>query len=377
MKRILLAPNSFKECADSVTIAEILRLNLSKEVKWQFIVKPLSDGGDGFLSVCESIFKVKPLTYLIKNSYNDLLTEFNVLYNADSETIWIESADLFGLKSIPKSKQNPLVLNSEVLGKLLLMINEDVLADKLNVKSIFIGVGGTATIDIGLGACSQLGLKLMDGRGTEIEPQPGKFQQIKSYVYNNPELQFSIKCVVDVDTNLIGNPGAIEIYGKQKGSNEKELELIKSGILNIIDLIKKNNKSLLLENINGAGGGLAAGLNIFLNAELIKAKDFIVNYIFKDLNLDEIDAVITGEGSLDYQTFEGKGVGIILELFRDRNIPVFVICGSENVPSNIKLPKNIFIISLSEMFGSVEQSIKNYKIGLEMACGQIKKHLNK
>jgi glycerate kinase len=375
--KILLAPNSFKECADSVNIAEFLKLNLSKEINWQFIVKPLSDGGDGFLSICESLFKAKFLTYLIKNSYNDFLNEFQILYSKEFETICIESASLIGLKTIPKSKKNPLLLNSEVLGKLLYLINDDVLSGKLSVKSVFIGIGGTATIDFGIGACSQLGLKILDKNGNKIDPLPKNFKDVKSYSFKDTGLQFSVKCIVDVETKLIGNPGAVEIYGKQKGAEEDDLKIIKSGIQNIINLIKKNNKSIMFENINGAGGGLAAGLNIFLNAELIKAKDFIVNYNFKDINLNEIDAVITGEGSLDNQTFEGKGVGVILDLFKNKNIPIFIICGSSNIPNDIQMPKNVFIIRLVEMFENLEQSIKNYKKGLEKACKLIINHLAK
>ena len=375
--KILLAPNSFKECTDSVTIAEILKLNLSKEINWQFIVKPLSDGGDGFLNICKLLFKAKSLTYLIKVGYNNYLIKYKVIYSEELETIWIESADLFGLKIIPKSEQNPLVLNSEILGKLLFMINEEVLAKKLSVKSVLIGIGGTATIDFGLGACSQLGLELFNENGEKIDPLPKNFKDVNSYTFNDPKLQFSVKCVVDVDTKLIGNPGSIEIYGKQKGANKDDLIGIKSGIQNIISLIKKNNNSIEIENINGAGGGLAAGLNIFLNAELIKAKDFIVHYILKDLKLDEIDAVITGEGSLDYQTFEGKGVGVILDLFKNKNIPVFIICGSSKISPDIQLPKNVFIISLVEMFGNLEQSVRYNKNGIEKACKLIINQLAK
>jgi glycerate kinase len=377
MMNILLAPNSFKECASSVSITELLKLNLAKRKGVKFIEKPLSDGGDGFLSIYKFLYDVKPLIYLVKDNYGNYINKYEVLYNKDSRTIWIESANLFGLKSILKSNLNPLLLNSEVLGTLILMINEDVLAKRLSVKSIYIGIGGTATIDFGMGACSQLGLELLDKKGKKIDPLPKNFINVRSFTFNNHRLSFSINCVVDVDTNLIGNPGAIEIYGKQKGATEDDIKKLKSGIQNIIHLIQKKNKSLKVEQINGAGGGLASGLNIFLNAEIIPAKDFIADFILKDVDPDKIDAILTGEGKLDYQTFEGKGVGVILELFKNKNIPIFIICGSADIPSNMKLPKNVFIINLIDMFNDLEESIKNYKIGIEKACAQIIKQLNK
>jgi glycerate kinase len=172
---------------------------------------------------------------------------------------------------------------------------------------------------------------------------------------------------VDVDTDLIAEPGAIEIYGKQKGASDDDLKIIKSGIKNIINLISADNKLIVPQKLNGAGGGLAAGLNIFLGAEIIPAEDFIKNDILKDIILNEIDAVITGEGSFDYQSFEGKGARIILKLFAEKNIPIILINGSTNLPPKIKLPENVFTINLIDLFESKEESIKNYQAGIAQA----------
>ena len=80
---------------------------------------------------------------------------------------------------------------------------------------------------------------------------------------------------------------------------EDDLKIIKNGIKNIINLISADKKLNVPKKLNGAGGGLAAGLNIFLDAKIIRAEDFIKNDILKSINLNEIDAVITGEGSFD------------------------------------------------------------------------------
>ena len=131
------------------------------------------------------------------------------------------------------------------------------------------------------------------------------------------------------------------------------------------------------QNINGAGGGLASGLNIFLDAEIIRAEDFIKNDILRDINLNDLDAVITGEGSFDSQSFEGKGSGIILKIFAEKNIPIFLINGSTNIPPNIILPENVFIINLTDLFHSKDESIKNYSAGIRKASQIILNHLNK
>ena len=374
---ILVAPNSFKECADSVSISEIINSVLLSQSGFNIKLKPLSDGGDGFLSSYKYMSKIKSLTYSIKDNYRDNLNEYMVLWDENSNTIWIESAELFGLKVIPENELNPLNINSEGLGKLLLMINEDVLNKKIDVKEVFLGVGGTAIIDFGLGVCSQLGLELYDKLGNELAPIPKNFMEVVSYSFRKKELAFKIKCIIDVGTELLGSPGAIEIYGKQKGASEEDLILIKSGIKNVIKLFSKDNDFFNKSKLNGAGGGLAAGLNLFFDAEIIPAENFIKQYILNDLDINKIDAVITGEGSLDFQSFEGKGVGVILKMFRDKNIPIFIICGSANLPETIKLPENVFIITLTSFFKDKKESIDNFQSGLVKATELVKNQLMK
>lgn len=373
---ILIAPNSFKECADSVAIAKIISTVLSDVKKFNLLNKPLSDGGDGFLSINESINEIKFLTYLIKDNYGDNLNEYKILYNPKNKTIWIESAKLFGLKLFQKSELNPLQLNSKLLGKLLSIITQDVLNNKIEVENMFVGVGGTATIDFGIGACSKLGLYLLDNSNKKLEPIPRYFNEVTSYYFNKTLLPFKLNCIVDVDTKLFGNPGAIEIYGKQKGASDSDLTIIKSGIENIFNLVIKDLKYEDINNLNGAGGGLAAGLNLFFDAKIIPAKDFIKDYILNDVDINKIDAVITGEGSFDYQSFEGKGTGIILKLFEEKNIPIFLINGSTNLPANISLPKNVFIINLIDYFENVNQSIINYELGIIQASKKVIKYLD-
>lgn len=373
--KILVAPNSFKECAASDEISSIISRVLRKNPDLEIVNKPLSDGGDGFLKICERIHKVEALTYLIQNSYGNRLNEYCVLFNRAERAVYIESAELFGLKVIPNPDRSPLKLNSEILGNLLLNIIEDVNSKRLKVDEVWIGIGGTATIDFGIGACSQLGVSFFDADGNRIIPVPNNFNQISKIENNGIRLPFKLKCVVDVESELIGEPGAIEIYGEQKSASESDLNLIKNGIQNILDILSIDKRNLLPKKINGAGGGLAAGLNIFFGAELISAEDFIKTNILKDLTLKEIDAVITGEGSFDFQSFEGKGAGVILNIFGERNIPIFMINGSTNIPSSIKLPENIFIINLIDMFESEAESIENYSAGITKATEIVMKRL--
>lgn len=372
---ILIAPNSFKECADSVSIVKMLADNFNNEKGFNLIFKPLTDGGDGFLAVCKSLFELNIITYLLLSDYNEQLSNYKVGYDEINKIIYIESAELFGMKTLSKNELNPLVLNSEMLGKILLKIREEADAGALNVEQVNIGVGGTATIDFGIGACSQLGLTLFDEKGNVIKPIPENFVLVESFEFSKIEFPFKINFIVDVDTSLLDEPGAIEIYGEQKGATLNDLKLIKGGIINLINLFSTYSRKIISSNFNGAGGGLASGFSLFYDAEIIPAREFINKNILMNINPEKVDAIITGEGRFDFQSFEGKGIGVILKLFENYNIPEFIICGLSDLPGNFKLPKNIKIIEIQKLFNSKDDSIKNIKLGLAKASELIKSEL--
>lgn len=372
---ILLAPNSFKECADSVTITKVLSNQFSDRKSYNLIAKPLSDGGDGFLSVCELLFHLNLLTYYIKNSYDGWLNEYKLFYNDLEKEIYIETAELFGMKSFPRNELNPLNFNSEILGKILLRLKEEVETGKLEVKNVIIGLGGTATIDFGIGACSQLGLTLYDVKGNLLEPIPENFIKVRSFIFSKITLPFKINFIVDVETPLLGEPGAIEIYGKQKGANDEVLSIIKSGVQNLLKLFAENGRLNIPLKLNGAGGGIGSGISLFYDAKIIPANRFIEKYILNDINPQKIDAVITGEGKFDFQSFEGKGIGVLLKMFQNVDIPIFIICGEADLPDRINLPSKLKIIELQKLFKDKDESIKNINSGLAKASDLIKNQL--
>lgn len=370
--KILLAPNSFKESLNPVSITSLLAEYLNNDKEIVLYQKPLSDGGDGFLNVINFINDVNDITIENTIYYSDYLQNCNYIYNKKTFTIYLESANLFGLKVIKKEDRNPLNLSSELLGKILLKFSEMKLNGEINIENVVIGIGGTATIDAGFGACSQLGLNFYDLHNNLLDVIPSYFRRVTKLKFNKVALSFKIKLIVDVDTELIGDPGAIEIYGKQKGASENDLKNIKDGLKNILSLFQRDLGIQIPKKLNGAGGGLAIGFSLLYDAEIIPARKFIEDEILKDINLDDIDLVISGEGSFDQQSFEGKGSGVILDLFKDRKAKIVLINGITEIPENFKLLHNLTIINISKFFKSKEESINNSEIGIRKAVEIIK-----
>lgn len=371
MKKILLAPNSFKECANSVKIAELLEnylhdLFLCKTVKF-----PISDGGDGFLDVCKVLFEMKILTASVSTPYNDAKIDVKYGYCRTIKTIFIESANVLGITRIPPEERHPLALSSKGLGELV-----NLLVDSgLSVEKVIIGIGGTGTNDLGLGFCSQFGLQISGENGEMLEILPKNFNKINDIFWSRPGLTFKIEMVLDVENLLLGTDGATKTFAQQKGATKEEIDVLESGFTNVTNVLKNNGLVTSVKNLSGAGGGLAAGLEIFFGASKIRAEDFIINELTKNINISDFDYIITGEGAFDKQSLLKKGASIIIDYAMINHKRVFLICGKIEKGILDSYGDQVIPIELVSFFETPSDSIKNPEKGLKSAAEKIKGYL--
>ena len=366
MKNILIAVNSFKECADAVEVSGLFNKYLDKSL-FKVIQKPISDGGDGFLEICRFNFRLEILSYPITTPYDDSYMDCRVGLDRNSKTIYIESAEVLGMRRISAEQRHPLLLSSKGLGDLLHLIMQDVEELKFEVNKVIIGIGGTATMDLGLGMCSRFGLKLFDVYNSELDVLPENFHKIADVEYDPPELPFSIEAVLDVKNSLLGKNGGI-IYGSQKGASKAELEVIELGWNKAINTLYNNALLSSTKELSGAGGGLPVGLKLFRNSTEKHADDFISNELKITINESLINMVVTGEGTFDEQSLMGKGAGFIISIFEKENIPVVLCCGKIDKAISDQLSMNVFPIELQTF---VLDSINNFEEAVKIACDEI------
>jgi glycerate kinase len=375
---ILIAPNSFKECADSITIAELIRDNLVNLTKDEFIIKPISDGGDGFLNVCKFYFGGETINYKVSSAYDDSKIVCPVLYCEKRKEIYIESADVLGLKVVPLYNRKPLRLTSKGLGELLKQIQSDIQHSKFDVRKIFLGVGGTATIDMGIGMMGELGLRILNESGKDINVLPENFSLVKCISYKPVKFSFELIPVIDVSNPLLGLTGGVRVFGPQKNADVETIQIIEENFNHLINILKNNGLAILNNSLSGAGGGIPAAFQIFYSSNLMLSSDFIEFHLglHEYTASNEIEYVVTGEGAYDYQSGFGKGVGVLLQLFGLSSKKIFLVCGKIGSESVQNLPKNIVPIELRKYFSSDYESVVNYEEGIKRACYEIVKHLN-
>ncbi len=168
------------------------------------------------------------------------------------------------------------------------------------------------------------------------------------------------------------------VFGNQKGANEKTISILEESFSHLLNLFENNDLQVSYNKLSGAGGGIPVALQIFYKTKLIHSSEFIeYNLGFnKYSGSNRIDYLITGEGAYDHQSGFGKGVGILINLFGSKVKQIFLVCGKISKDSVASLPEYVLPIELNQYFGSEDESILNYKEGLEKACHSIVKHLD-
>ncbi|MEH6906700.1 MULTISPECIES: glycerate kinase [Neobacillus] len=323
--KFVLAPDSFKE---SMT-AKKAALAMEKGIKAVFphsecVIVPMADGGEGTVDSLVSMTNGEIIkTEVIGPLGEKVIAEYGLL--GEGQTAVIEMASASGLELIKPKERNPLLTTTYGTGQLIKHA-----LDK-GVRRFLIGIGGSATNDGGAGMLQALGVSFKDQDGNELPFGGGTLHRLHSIDMSGLDeriktVQMDVAC--DVTNPLIGDNGASAIFGPQKGATPEMVRILDQNLAHFADVIKK----LLGEDIAhldgaGAAGGLGAGLLAFLNAQLKKGIDLVIEYTGLEEQVKGADYVFTGEGSIDGQTLFGKtpyGVAAIAEKY---SVPVIAFAG--------------------------------------------------
>jgi glycerate 2-kinase len=324
--KIVIAPDSFKESLSSLEAANAIERGFKSVFPNAVYSKvPMADGGEGtvqsLIDATNGLMKEQVVTGPLGEPVNAFFG-----LTGDGKTAVIEMAAASGLHLVPTNKRNPLVTSTRGTGELIAA------ALDLGVKHIIIGIGGSATNDGGAGMVQALGGRLLDESGNDIDPGGGALSKIATIDLTDldarlKDVQMEVAC--DVDNPLTGPRGASAIFGPQKGATPEMVELLDQNLSHFANVAERElGKSF--RNIAGAGaaGGLGAGLLAFLNADLKRGVDIILEAVnFEDV-VKDADIVITGEGRIDSQTIYGKTPIGVAKAAKKYDVPVIGLAGS-------------------------------------------------
>ncbi|WP_175637873.1 glycerate kinase [Metabacillus schmidteae] len=324
--KIVIAPDSFKESLSAMEVSKAIERGFQTVFPNADYYKiPMAYGGEGTVrSLVDATNGTIEERIVTGPLGNPVKAFFGVM--GDGKTAVIEMAAASGLHLVPIEQRNPLVTTTRGTGELILT------ALDLGIEHIIIGIGGSATNDGGAGMVQVLGGRLLDGNGDDIEAGGGALSKIVSIDLTGLDQRLKkvrIEVACDVDNPLTGPRGASAIFGPQKGATPEMVQLLDQNLTHFADVVEASTgKSFRTIEGAGAAGGLGASLAAFLNAELKRGIQIVLDAVnFADV-VKDADLVITGEGKIDHQTIYGKTPIGVAKAAKKYGVPVIGIAGS-------------------------------------------------
>lgn len=323
--KILVAPDKFKGVADSARVCGLIRdAILEFDPRVQVDLCPMADGGDGTLAVLLPALggTLRPLT-VQDPLRRPVLSRYGVFTSFPQKTALIEMAEASGLTLLSPSERNPLETSSFGAGELV----RDAVEEQ-DCKTLYVTLGGSATVDGGLGFLQALGARfdppLSPGAGGKFLASPRSVDLSPcSKLLKDAELVG----LTDVQNPLLGPSGAAPVYGPQKGATPDMVETLEKGLAHFEELLAGAcGKKLRDEKGSGAAGGLGLAL-LSLGGRLRGGLDFVAETLKLEERMEGCDLILTGEGRLDDSTRQGKTVVGVSRLAKKHGIPCMALVG--------------------------------------------------
>ncbi|HZG25459.1 MAG TPA: glycerate kinase [Chitinophagaceae bacterium] len=341
---ILIAPNAFKHSLDATEAASAIKEGLMQS-KLDCICEcfPIGDGGDGTAHlIIEKCKGVLVKTEVLDPLKRKLHTAFGMI--DDGRTAVIEMADASGLRLLNPAELNPLKASSFGTGQQV-----KVALDKGATK-IVLGMGGSATVDGGTGILEALGIRFLNAAGNDLQGLPGSLLELDSIDVSGMDNRISnceLVILCDVDNLLLGPNGSAAVFGPQKGASPQDVYTLDAALARFSEVaMRETGKDMSAIKYGGTAGGAAAGLYAFLNARLANGIDYFLELTGFDDALKASNLVITGEGSIDEQTLQGKGPFGVAFKAKGQGLPVVGLAGKVPIGKN-KAMQQYFDVLLS------------------------------
>ncbi len=340
---VLLAIDSFKGSVSSAQVESAVAEGVRRVWPDAGVgTLPLADGGEGTLDAVAACGG-EIVTCEVAGPLGEHVSA-RMLVDVERESAVIEMAEAAGIGYSPCTESAALAATTYGVGELMLR------AVRAGAKTLYIGLGGSATNDGGAGMLQALGARLVDDRGCDIAPGLAGLEQVAG-VDLMPAVRAldGVRIVVlsDVENPLVGRRGALAVFGGQKGLPTGDAQVLSRydswmvGYGRLLDaaIAEARAQGLLrlpeggrtfgsVLGVPGAGaaGGLGAAL-LALGAELRSGVETVLDLVGFDERVRDVDLVITGEGNMDEQSAAGKAPVGVARRAKRYGKPVVAVVG--------------------------------------------------
>lgn len=317
---VVIAPDKFK---GTLTATEVAREIAAACTRATVRVCPMCDGGDGTARILGALFGLPACTMRVPDALGE---EHDVTYYNDGHQAVVDSASVIGLASLAGRELHPFKSTSYGLGMLVRHLLDS------GTEHIYVGIGGTATVDCGAGFLQALGARFADVEGAVLEAPARAADLDRIYAIdlsgvNGRDIRGRITVLSDVAVPLEDSL----MFAAQKGVTPAETERLRAALANFRAAVDETLLPSGADDMHGgAGGGLGYAFERVLRCDVADGARFMIDRygIFEGT---APSLVITGEGAIDTQTGTGKVVGALYSEARKRNIPVVAVVGRDRL----------------------------------------------
>ncbi len=312
-RQILIAVNPFKETLTSAQVGECCAA-AAASVGMTADVLPGSDGGDGLLDA------LRAAGHLTRETEHRVTGPSGEPVNVtvgwlDARQVVVETASVVGLRLIPSEAQNPVQTTTRGLGELVLELAAQ------GAGTVFLGLGGSSTMDGGIGMATAWGWRPRDGTGRHLPGTGEGVCQVAAIEPGEPP-PTTLVGLVDVENPLTGADGA-RLYARQKGASPIEEERLAHGLERLVEAVSARDAAL--RPGAGAAGGLGFGILTFGAGSLRPGAPWVLDRLGFDARLASADGVLTAEGRFDRTSLRGKLPGEVLRRARVAEVPAALV----------------------------------------------------
>ena len=291
-------------------------------------IVPMADGGEG---TAEAICEARGSSWVECKAHDALGREIDARYGwiNQQKLAVMEMSEAAGMRRLSETERDPVRATTFGVGEMILD------ATARGANKIIVGLGGSATNDGGFGMARALGFRFFSDQ-TELTGAVSDLQSLKriepppNSIVPPARLPRGLRIIaaVDVKNPLLGKNGATRVFGPQKGATADKIDALEQALARLADAVAEQ---FAFDHRNepgaGAAGGLGFGLLSFCAATIQPGFEVVAEAVGLKEKMKDADLVITGEGSLDRQTREGKTPAGVARLARALGKPVFAIVG--------------------------------------------------
>jgi glycerate kinase len=326
--KIVIAPDKFKDCLTADQVARAIATGLRHvDATVQIDECPMADGGEGTVQALVAATGGKIVTRRVTGPLPRMKVDAPIGLLGDGLTAVVEMASASGLHLLAPEQRDPTRMTTYGTGELLRE------AAELGARRIILGIGGSATVDGGVGCAQAWGASFTLSTGTVYRQNGrrltgGDLIHLRSVESPLPLQTHGIEFIVacDVGNPLLGPDGAAPIFGPQKGATPEQVEQLELGLERLVE--KTGLWELADRPGAGAAGGLGFGMMVFFGAQLRPGVEIVIDAVNLRQRLQGADLCITGEGRLDSQSLAGKTVIGVARLCKQLGVPCVALAGS-------------------------------------------------